>query len=501
MARKPASKTLVNAFEMDLAAAWSRFRSAHPDHRPYALVLYGTEGRTAFSPAVLTEESLAQVAQRYVDRDRHDTLDEARHALRYSVADSPLLPEAFAIGLPTVDAAFAPSAASLDETAGYAILADAGMAALAKLDKQNTFGTGADRDRLLLLIVTDGTEFDRSDESARRLNPPAAYAAYANHFPKAEGEFRTADAVTVAPGGRSLFTFTVRRDPDKVDQGEFIAELTGCDVRGTTLSRTWTHRFPVWRSDGPVGLQMSPTGDAVFVLRRSGGQTLLMSFDPVAGKPVAQVRLDGDPVTLAVSPDGDRLGALMLEGSYHLLDGQMRVLATRHLDVALRDAVFLPDGDLLVAHAEGLLRLTPDTGDVVDAWPFGRDRLRTDAGRRLVMLSWRVRSLAGARAGQPALTAGLFEWPAMTLIREIAVADHHVTRATVSPGGDRYAVEIQSVARSVSRVVVYDTDTGDEVARRRASRLRDVTFIDDRTLALAGSGTTATVPVELWNVP
>src|SRR5262245_59628191 len=81
---------LRNAYKKDLADAWTTARRRHARNTPYAFVLWGLEGGEPprFMPCVLTEEDLSRVAQRYVDGGYHDTLDEARNALRYSVADA-----------------------------------------------------------------------------------------------------------------------------------------------------------------------------------------------------------------------------------------------------------------------------------------------------------------------------------------------------------------------------------------------------------------------------
>src|SRR5688572_31144033 len=121
---KPAE--LRAAFAKDLAAAWKRFKALHPDHTPYAFVLYGVEGTPHLSPHVLTEESLTEVAKRYVSDGSYDSLEEGRKGLRYSVADSPHFPE-LEPTFSTVDALMEPHESSLEETAGYALLANAAM--------------------------------------------------------------------------------------------------------------------------------------------------------------------------------------------------------------------------------------------------------------------------------------------------------------------------------------------------------------------------------------
>src|SRR5690349_2164381 len=85
---KPAE--LRAAFHKDIAACWEHAKKLHPDHRPYAFALYGVEDVPHLTPHVLTEESLKQVAGRYLQKGYYDTIEEACKGLRYSVADSPL---------------------------------------------------------------------------------------------------------------------------------------------------------------------------------------------------------------------------------------------------------------------------------------------------------------------------------------------------------------------------------------------------------------------------
>jgi len=64
------------AFKRDIAAAWRSFCRKHPDHTPYAFVLYGVEGTPRLSAHVLTEQSLTEVAHKYLDGGYNDTLDD-----------------------------------------------------------------------------------------------------------------------------------------------------------------------------------------------------------------------------------------------------------------------------------------------------------------------------------------------------------------------------------------------------------------------------------------
>src|SRR4029450_862892 len=130
---KPAE--LRDALKVDLANCWQHARSLYPKETPYAFALHGVEGTPHLYPYVLTEEGLTQVARRYVTEGYHETVEEARKELRYSMEDSPYAGE-LESQLPHVDALIEPVEDSLDETEGYALLAKAAMEAFAALDKQ-----------------------------------------------------------------------------------------------------------------------------------------------------------------------------------------------------------------------------------------------------------------------------------------------------------------------------------------------------------------------------
>jgi hypothetical protein len=136
---KPAQ--LRDAFVADLASCWQYARSLHPKEAPYAFALHGLEGTPQFYPQVLTEESLTQVAKRYVANGYHETVEEARKDLRYSMEDSPYTSE-LDEKLPTVNALMESFAHELDETEGYELLAKAAIDAFIALDKQGIFGKG-----------------------------------------------------------------------------------------------------------------------------------------------------------------------------------------------------------------------------------------------------------------------------------------------------------------------------------------------------------------------
>src|SRR5688572_30780351 len=182
---KPAE--LREAFQTDLAACWQCARSLHPSETPYTFALHGLEGTPHLYPYVLTEEGLTQVARRYVAEGYHETVEEARKELRYSMEDSPYSTE-LEDQLPNVNALVEPIEDTLDETEGYALLARAAMEAFASLDEQGIFGKGKQREKLLLLIDTSLAEKDWSFPSVKRLNSRKAATRYENET-NVEGDY------------------------------------------------------------------------------------------------------------------------------------------------------------------------------------------------------------------------------------------------------------------------------------------------------------------------
>src|SRR5581483_11721737 len=127
----PALPGLCEAFKADLAVCWQYANELHPNDKPYAFVLYGVESSARFTPHVLTEEGLTEVARRYLEKGHYETLDECREVVRYSVSDSPRFAE-LGNKLVSVNALTQPHAKFFqdEETAGYKLLAEAAMEAL-----------------------------------------------------------------------------------------------------------------------------------------------------------------------------------------------------------------------------------------------------------------------------------------------------------------------------------------------------------------------------------
>jgi hypothetical protein len=315
------------AFKTDLAACWQLARANHPDHKPYAFVLYGVEGGASLSPHVLTEESLTQVAQRYLKIGPDDTLGESRKNLRYSVPDSPLYEE-LADKLISVDALLAPHQRALQENeiGGYEALVKAATAAWKDLDEAGLFGQGTAREQLLLVVITELTDIDWSKEIAKKLNPPAVFQRFVDDT-RVEGEYKSSMAIALASDGSSLYSTGSRNLPGKKND-ESVSEVVAYDLVGLKLKRRWEFTFPSFGDSGRA-IACARDGQSLLVFRAKYAagncQILLMRFGADKNQIVEQAQLEGEPACFAVAQE-DFLGR---HSAWLLLAG-IRRIAHRH---------------------------------------------------------------------------------------------------------------------------------------------------------------------------
>ncbi len=492
---------LRKAYTVDLATAWAVARQKYPDHTPYAFVLYGVEGGEPpeFYPYVLTEESLTHVAQRYLDGGYHDTLDEARASLRYSVAASPFVKDLEQY-TPTVGALVAPFASELDDETGYALLAKAAMAALKKLDAEGLFGTGAERERLLLVIITEDTPKNWSKDSARRLNPLSVFERFEKQT-KIEGTFKSIEKLAIAPDGRSFFAAGSRR----VEPGDdFVGEIIAYDIYGPRPVRRWTFEHP-HVLDGVLGLIPEPERRSILVLRVQNNTTLLMRFAEDSGQPIQEMRLPDDPVRIALSADRSLIALATREGMIHMLDaGALKILKSRDLRVGLKDVLYLDKGVLLVATDAAVLQLDPSgIAPAVIAAPLRASKFAADEGNTLLAVSRRF-AQPGPEYDAPPTEFGvhLLRLPTFEVLRTFLIPNHQAVTPALSHDGRLLAFEAHEIGKPRTFIVVFETATGREIARRRSDFIGALAFLpDDKTLVIARSTTTLGEPIDLWKVP
>lgn len=495
---------LRDAFIADLEAAWTWHRSRRADQTPYAFVLYGVEGAAPrLWPRVLTEQGLTRVAQRYVEQGYYDTLDEARHGLRYSLGDAP--DDGLNEQLPTVEPMLAPHDATTDERKGYRVLAKAATDALAALDAKGLFGAGAAREQLLLVIITEDTEDDFSTPSAKKLNPPAVFARFKEQT-KIEGVFKSCDALAVAPDGRSLYAAGSR---DRGGRDDSINEIVAFDLAGPRLKRRWVFEHPT-KGDSVRFIRVAPDGRSVFVARTryvgdaGEGQVLLMQFAVDSNAPRQQRELPGEASGFAISPDGTRC-AVTTHGRelYLLATADLRVLHERKLD-ARPYGLHFPDNDVvLVATPEAILRIDPAVAAPPPpaAIPVPAHRLSADAAGTMLAVS-RWFQLFAREEQKKEFGVHLLRLPSFEPLREFVIPNHEAVTATLSADGKLLACEAHEIGKPRKFIAVFDTATGRQVARRKSDFIRDIEFLpDNRTLAIAVTGHTTGESVVLWTVP
>jgi sugar lactone lactonase YvrE len=498
--RKPKPAALRDAFRQDLAAAWNHARALHPDHTPYAFVLYGVEGGPRLTPHVLTEESLTQGAGRYVDDGSYDTLEEARKGIRYSVPDSPFVSELDEM-LPSVKALMAPFEDSLDETEGYELLAGAAMDALKALDKEKLFGSGKQREKLLLLIITEDTEKEWATSSARKLNSAAAFKRFDKET-RVSGPFVCSDAIAVSPDGRSLYSAGSRETDAETEDSD--SEIVAYNINGLRLKRRWTFSFPSFGDSGK-DLGCAPDGTMVVLRARFSGEfprAMLMRFGPDSKRVLQETELKGEAASLALAADGSRMAVVLHNETVHVLDAAFQKLSVIELPAAGFAACFLRSGELLVATDAGLVRI--DKALEMKSTPYRSPAfsLSVDAAeKQLVVSRWFP---VGDDRGPRNMEFGvdILSLPDLEPVRKILVPGHQAVRGVLSPDGHRVALEARECGKNREFIGVFDAQTGRELARRKSFLTGDLAFLpDSRTLAIAYSEHTTGEPIKLWPVP
>jgi hypothetical protein len=492
---------LRKAFETDLPACWQLARSLHPNETPYAFALHGVEGTPYFYPHVLTEEGLTQVANRYVADGYDENFEEARKDLRWSMEDSPYSDELNG-KLSQVNALLEPVVHTLDETEGYALLAKAAMAAFAALDRKGMFGRGKEREKLVLLIETELADKDWSKPSAKRLNPPKVFRRYEKET-RCEGVFATSEALLFSADGRQLF-FTGSRAP-KPEMDPDKEEVICCNVIGLRLKRRWAFS---WARDSGQGTPRDIACDAqgtLYVLRglyadeqRATG--VLRFTRDCEGVP-KQLVLAGDPRDLALSADGSRVVVAIHQQPTYFLDQGLKVLEYRQVDSRIYKLQFLQSGELMALHDGHLGRLGADFAFTpilpeLNLWDYS-----LDAAEELCVVSIRSEK---ARSGCEAKLRDkggiqLLRFPSMDRVYSLQIPGYELTDAVLRPDGAYVAVSAQECDGPRSFVVVYETASGREIARRGCECCSRFALHPSReVVAIATAGHLKSEPVILW---
>jgi hypothetical protein len=495
---KPNPAQLRDAFKTDLASCWQFACSLHPKETPYAFALHGLEGTPHLYPYVLTEEGLTQVAKRYVSQGYHETIDEARKELRYSLEDSPYSTE-LEDKLPNVDRLMEPIEHTLDETEGYAMLAKAAIEAFIALDKQGTFGKGKQREKLLLMIETIEAEKDWSLPSVKRLNPRVVVSRYVAQT-KVEGDYVSADDLCLSADGK-LLTYDGYREVDP-RTGKTYREQVACDVKGLRLERRWA--LSSKRDGGFFSIICGPDGTVCVIdvaeLEEEKYETTVTRYAKGEKSRATRVVVPGEAVGLTISPDGSRL-AFTLNDKLHVLDEKLQTVAVHKAPKTWRIQKFLKSGDLLAVVNKGLI--TINARGQATPLPYLGEVLWTslDAAETLCAISFMKEGLICDQKPRDQHGFKLFSFPKLKLQREFKIPIHQLTKAVISPDGKLVACEANECGKYQKFVVVYEVKSGKEVARRNTKDIGDFIFIPGQpVLAMGARGHMKKEPVIFWKV-
>jgi hypothetical protein len=491
---------LRDAFIADLAKCWQKAQSLHAKDTPYAFVLFGLEGTPHFEPHVLTEEGLETAAKRYIENGYCETLAEGQKELRFSIEDSPYAAELEG-ELPTVNALLKPVEHILDETLGYALLAKAAMDAFVTLDKQGVFGIGKQREKLLLMIDTSFAQKDWTLPSVKRLNSWKAAKEYEEQT-KIQGVYASCDTLTFSPDGRSLFFAGHRETKPGKEKSE--CEIVACDLKGLQLKRRWRHAFP--RLNGFRDITCDQDGSSVLAIAnhsvRGADKTMLMRFVSKGGCQIGNHILDGSAQCLAFSGDGCQIVVATGNEVLRFLDQQFVELRTVKIKSYPSDILPLRNGEVLVGCEKGILRANARSETTTTPFKKGVFRLSADKAEKFVLLSRWFDLFASDREKKLEFGFQVYALPKMKALRNIQIPGKQLVRAAISPNGKLIACEAHGIGKRTEDIVVFETKTFREIARRKSDSVSDLKFSpDSRLLAFTKEGYTTSEPIVVWRVP
>jgi hypothetical protein len=396
-----------------------------------------------------------------------------------------------------MEALLEPIEHTLDETKGYELLAKAALEAFAALDKQGTFGTGKQRERLLLIIDTSFAEKDWTLPSIKRLNPSAGLKRYEEQT-RIEGVYASCDTLAFSPDGRTLF-FAGHRETDPVKEKR-VDEFVGCDVVGLRVKRRWT--YPASHLNGFRDIACDQDGTTVLAIANQSIQgkesTALMRFQSMNGKQIQNHPLSAGAQALAFSGDGGQIAVATLAKLLHVCDQDFNELQTVKLKTYPFTLLPLRSGELLVGTKAGLERVDKNSKVAFTPFKKGIFRLSRDKSERVMLVS-RLESDWNAEFGFQ-----VFKLPALKVQRTVTIPGHQLNQAVLSPDGKFAACVATKIGKGNTFIVILETKKFREIARRNADRVgvSDLKFSPDSALvAFTKRGYTTTEPVVLWRFP
>jgi hypothetical protein len=168
----------------EIRSAWLSLRKDHPSEHFYAFGLYTAPLAEYLMVTASTEEGLSAVTQQYLENKGGDpTLTRA--TLRFSPCDSPLHEGGQSL-LPLSDSLRTAGPDPYDDTeeahAAVSLVFDVAVEVLRQLDHENVFGTGLERERLVLGIWIGDQSDEEQIEFIRKLNPESVVHRFAQEL-------------------------------------------------------------------------------------------------------------------------------------------------------------------------------------------------------------------------------------------------------------------------------------------------------------------------------
>ena len=461
----PPDEPLVGALVDALRANYRALRSAHPEDRFYAFGLYITRDVLFIGPTAASEEGLAGLGADGESR-------------RWRLASSPhhLFEEEGFAPVETLLAA-RPDPYDLDEkemATEVGTRLESCFAAIARLDEEGLFGSGGDRDRVVVSIFS-ADESDRLRlDHATRLNPPGALAA-----------LEPALAIREPIGDPLILGSQPTYQIASIDfregvlaaaatSGELYAwRVTGESIEDLFFVRDEDEHWAVLLEEGSI-------------LYGSTGGVRRRRFDDL-DEPTIVLAREAKVTQLAAAPD--RALVVADEGYEHLvaMDSQGAIRWER--DLGGRPLAFAPDGSALAAagrDGECVALLDPESGrersivacggTTAAAFPPGAAQVAVSNREGVHIHSksegWEATS---SWAVEPAANALAF-----------------------SPSGARLAAAFDD-----GMLRVWDVASGDAVleVHGRQESLLDLAWLDEDRVAAGGRDPDRGPPVYVWKVP
>jgi hypothetical protein len=459
----PVDRSQVECIKESLREAWREVFKLTPDETVYAFGVSTTESAESFRPFACGEVGLRQVAARYVKKKTLSSVDDACEELRWSFDDSPYdgklsptadMNTAFASMPPTWEYSGAAGTREIRRRLEVA------RTAILELEQEGLFGTGKERERITLMIVSGDCASDWLLGWTKRLNPPKVFKAFKDYLsaPEMVGKFTDygkkkvdqTTAVSASADGRLVATASGFHF--------FVFDMNGPEqvvaIKAETDDR---YRFA-------IGVAVAADGKLIALT--TGNACSLQLLSGAKWRERVVVELQHQPCCLAVHPHGDwtAVGDDKNMISVYSPAGELKHQLRGH-GSWLRDLAVSPDGSLLASgDSEHGVQIWKTTD-----WSLMReideptDRLDFDpTGRYLVGCLEFGRPTAGRTTNDLATRARIYDVATGRMTREVRVAGFEVHQAAFSPEGTQLACSLlpDGSNASANEAALVDIETG-----------------------------------------